>query len=442
MNYNKYIETAKKMGLDDFELYVQKNYRLSIELFQQEISNFTIADSTILAARGIYKGKMGYAYSELNDNTTPLFLAEQVIENAKCISTTEVPEIFKGSSHYKKKKTYDPSLEAISNETKISLLKDIETKLRGIDSRIIEVGGVSYEESVGEVSIINSHGLFLKHKSNDFMIYAEAVAKENEEIKTGYKIHFGTSLDGFNIDDFVKEVAKTALDKLGGEPCKSKSYPCVFNQKVFSSLLNCYLASLNAEEVQRHSSFLEGKIGQPVASKKLTVIENPLAKNVFFRYFDDEGVATYSKTLIEKGILKTYLYNLGAAKKAGVSSTGNGYKASPKGKIGIQFTNIFVKEGNKSEEEIFAKIKDGVYITEIQGLHAGMNVTSGNFSLQASGFMIKDGKIDKPVNLITIAGNLLKVMEDIVCLANNSETQLSAITCPSAYIKSISVSGK
>lgn len=442
MNYKKYIEVAKKMGLEDFELYVQKSYRLSIELFHQEISNFTIADSIILAARGIYEGKMGYAYSELNDNTTPIFLAEQVIENAKCISTTEVPEIFKGSAHYKKKITYDPTLETISNETKIAMLKDIEAKLRKIDSRIIEVGGVSYEESVGEVSIINSHGLSLKHKANDYMIYAEAVAKENEEIKTGYKIHFGTSLNDFNVENFVNQVAKTALEKLGGEPCESKSYPCVFNQKVFSNLLNCYLASLNAEEVQKHSSFLEGKIGQPVASKKLTIIENPLKKNVFFRYFDDEGVATYAKTLIEKGILKTYLYNLETAKKDGVSSTGNGYKASAKGKIGIQFTNIFVKEGNKSEEEIFANIEEGVYITDVQGLHAGMNITSGNFSLQASGFMIKDGKIDKPINLITIAGNLLKVMEDIICLANNSETQLSAITCPSVYIKSISVSGK
>ena len=442
MNYNKYIEAAKKLGLESFELYIQKSYRLSIEVFHHEIGNYTVADSIVLAARGIYEGKMGYAYSELNDKTTPLFLAEQVRENAKCISSSEVPEIFKGSAHYKKKKTYDPRLEEVSTESKIALLHEIETKLREQDERIIEVGGVTYEESVGEVTIINSHGLVLKHKSNDYVIVAEAVAKEGEEVKTGYKIHFGTSLDNFDIDAFAKAVAESTLKKLGGSPCESKQYPCVFNPKVFSSLLSCYLSSINAEEIQRHSSFLEGKLGYPVASKKLTVIENPLEKNVFFRYFDDEGVATFAKPLIEKGILKTYLYNLETARIDGVPSTGNGYKGSAKGKIGIRFNNVIVKEGKQSEEEIFSTISEGIYITEVQGLHAGMNKTSGNFSLQAAGFMIRDGKLAEPVNLITIAGNLLKVMEDIKALANNSETQLSSITCPSVYIKSIAVSGK
>ena len=442
MNYNKYIEEAKKLGIESFELYILSNYRLSIELFHHEISNYTVADSIVLAARGIYEGKMGYAYSELNDKTTPLFLAEQVRENAKCISSTEVPEIFKGSSHYKKKKTYDPRLEQITTEQKIALLHEIETKLREKDERIIEVGGIQYEESISEVTIINSHGLKLSHKSNDLVIVAEAVAKYNEEVKTGYDIYFATNLDKFNVDDFVSKIATETISKLGGSPCESQNYPCVFNPKVFSSLLSCYLSSMSAEEVQRHSSFLEGKLGYPVASKKLTIIENPLEKNVFFRYFDDEGVATSAKYLIEKGVLKTYLHNLSTAKKDGIPSTGNGYKGGAKGKVGIKFNNVLVKEGKRSEEEIFATIGDGIYITEVQGLHAGMNKTSGNFSLQAAGFMIRNGKLAEPVNLITIAGNLLKVMEDIKELANNSKTQLSSITCPSVYIKSIAVSGK
>ncbi len=442
MNYNKYIEEAKKAGLEAFELYIRSSYQLSIEIFHHEISSYTVSDTTILAARGIYNGKMGYAYSEVNSSTTPLFLVEQIKENAKSISSTEVPEIFKGSSHYKKKKTYDPTLETISTENKIALLHEIETKLRNQDPRINEVGGVTYQESVDEVTIVNSYGLILKQKTNDCFVVAEAVAKENDEIKTSYKIYFGSNLDNLDVDSFVKDLAKKALDQLGGKPCESKIYPCVFNPKVFSSLLSCYLSSASAEEVQRHSSLLEGKLGLPIASKKLTVIENPLEKNAFFRYFDDEGVATYSKPLIEKGILKTYLYNLETAKKDGVPSTGNGYKGGPKGKVGIRFNNVFVKPGKYSEEAIFATINEGIYITEIQGIHAGMNTTSGNFSLQANGFMIRNGLIAEPVNLITIAGNLINVMLDIKDLANNSETQLSSITCPSVYIKSITVSGK
>lgn len=442
MNYNKFLEEAKKIGIEGYEIYIEKNYKLSIATFHQEISNYTVADSTILAARGIYDGKMGYAYTELNDKTAPLYLAEQVKENAKGISTTEVPVIFKGSPLYKKKKVYDPSLEKVTAEEKIALLHEIETKLRAEDERIQEVGGVEYEEVVSEITLFNSHGLLLKDKSNYCIVVAEAVAKNGDEVKTGYKIFFDTNPKKLDIDTFVKQVAQETIAKLGGAPCVSKSYPCVFDPQVFSHLISCYLSSMDAEEVQRHSSFLEGKLSQVIASKKVTLIENPLQKNIFFRYFDDEGVATMPKTLIEKGVLKTYLYNLETASKDHVESTGNGYKGSAKGKVGIRYNNVILKPGKRTEEEMMSHIEEGVYITDVQGLHAGMNRQSGNFSLQASGFMIRNGKIAEPINLITIAGNLLKVMQDVLEVANNSKTQLSSITCPSVYIRSIAVSGK
>lgn len=442
MKYQKYLDEAKKIGIDAFELYVCHTYRLGIELFHHEISSYTVADTTILAARGIYNGKIGYAYSELNNATTPLYLAEQVKENAKVITNTETPYIFEGSSFYKKKNTFNPSLNAISTQEKIQMLNDIETKLRAFDERIVEVGGVSYEENITEISLVNSYGLSLKHKTNDFSLYAEAVAKQDEEVKTGYELVFGNDLASINIDDVVAKAAKKTISQLGGEPCLSNKYPCVFTPQVFASLLNCFLSSATANEILKHSSFLEGKLNALVASKKLTVIENPLLKNVFFRYFDDEGVATMPKTVIEKGVLKTYFHNLTTAHQMGVEPAGNGYKDSSKGKVGIHYVNLMVKTGKHSESEMIEGLHEAVYITDIQGLHSGMNQQSGNFSLQAKGFMIRNGKIAEPINLITIAGNLLNVMNDIKDIANNNETQISSINCPSVLIKAISVSGK
>lgn len=442
MNYQKFMDEAKKIGLESFELYVSRSYRLGIELFHQEISSYTVADVTIIAARGIYQGKMGYAYSELNDNTTPLYLAEQVKENAKAISSSEAAYIFEGSFLYKKKKVFSPNMEKMSTEEKIQMLHEIETKLRAYDTRIVEVGGVSYEESISEVTLINSYGLELKHKSNDFMIYAEAVAKENDEVKTGYKIVFGNDPTTIDVDDLVKKSAENALSKLGGAPAISKDYPCVFSPKVFASLMSCFLSSANAEEVLKHSSSLENKLGDLVASKKVTIIEDPLMRNVFFRYFDDEGVATSSKTIVERGVLKTYLHNLSTVHQMGVAPTGNGYKAGAKGKVGISLCNVYLKPGKHSEEEMLSSIIEGVYINDVQGLHAGMNMQSGNFSLQAAGFMIRNGKIAEPINLITIAGNLFEIMKNVKDIANNVETQLSSITCPSVYVRSIAISGK
>ncbi|HBS02609.1 MAG TPA: TldD/PmbA family protein, partial [Firmicutes bacterium] len=122
-------------------------------------------------------------------------------------------------------------------------------------------------------------------------------------------------------------------------------------------------------------------------------------RNVYFSYFDGEGVACTNKDVIKNGKLMTYFYNRETAKKDGVETTGNAFWGG--GKIGTAFGNVFVKPGKKSFDELISDIKEGVYITDVAGLQTGMNANSGDFSCQAEGFLIKDGKLDKPLNLIT-----------------------------------------
>ena len=138
--------------------------------------------------------------------------------------------------------------------------------------------------------------------------------------------------------------------------------------------------------------------------------------------------------------MKTYLYNRETAAKDGVESTGNGAWGS--GKFGTTFSNIFVKGGKASFDELISPIKEGVYITEIAGLGTGMNANSGNFSCQAEGYMIRDGKIAEPLNLITISGNLFKMFKDLKGFSNRTEIDDSAVSVGDAYIKSLSIGGK
>jgi PmbA protein len=238
----------------------------------------------------------------------------------------------------------------------------------------------------------------------------------------------------------VKSVGDKVLAKFGGAPCTSGKYPTVLRNDVFANLVNYFISSASSDEVQRQSSFLIGKLGQQIASKKVTILEKPLQRNVFFSYFDDEGVATMDKEIVNHGVLKTYLYNRETAKKDGVASTGNGQWEGDK--IGIGYGNIVVKGSNKSFEEMIAPIKEGVFITEIEGLGTGMNAQSGNFSCQAQGFMIKDGKLDAPLNLITLSGNLLEMLQDVKALDNNERLLMSSFTCPDVYIKKMAIGGK
>ncbi len=440
MNTKKFFELAKEKGLESAQLQISKSKSTSVSLFHHEIDNYSINDSQSIMACGVYHGKFGSCRTEEFNKDTFSFLVNGIIDSAAINEKEEKAELFKGSKKYHKKNVYSKELAEVKIEDKIALIKDIENRLFSFDKRINDVSEVVYNESESSSEFYNSYGLKLKQKSNYYFLYAGVVAKVGEEVKTGFDLSFGNDLSTFNKEEFVKNVAEKALAKFGGEPCESGKYPTVLENDVFGDLINYFLSSASADEVQRQSSFLIGKIGQRVASNKLNIMEKPLQKNVFFSYFDDEGVATKDKDILKKGILMNYFYNRETAKKDGVESTGNGQWQG--GKIGIGYSNIVVKGSKKTFTEMITPIKKGVYITEIAGLGTGMNAQSGDFSCQAQGFMIENGKLSTPLNLITISGNLLKMLNDIKALDNNVVLRLNSIACPDVLIKKMAIGGK
>ena len=441
LNEKKFFELAKQNGFEAADLSYSHSVSTSVSIFHKEIDSFTEHETISLVARGIVDGKFGAVLTEQIDKNTPQFLVDSIKATAKIIEKDEKGIIFKGSEKYHRKNLFNKAVEEMKVSDAIKTCLEVEKKLYAYDKRINEVVMVGYENEISDSFLTNTYGLKLKSKQGTYTFYSEVTAKEGDEVRTGFKVFVSMDPNEFNVDEFVKDVAEDALKKLGSTQCKSKKYPVVFNPETASILLKVFLGPIDYEEVEKKSSYFVDKLNQQVASKKLTVIENGLAKNIFFDYFDDEGVAINKKEIIKKGILKTYLYTLEQAEKVGVEPTGNSEVAG--GKAHAKLNQIFVKPGKKSEEEIFSSIKEGVYITDLQGIHAGINHRSGNFSLQSAGFMIRDGKIAEPLSLITIADNLLNLFNNIKDVANNSKLIIqTATTCPSIYVKKISVTGK
>lgn len=442
LNEKKFFELAKANKFEAADFTFSHSKSTSVSVFHKEIDSYEEHETISLLARGIINGKFGTAVTEKIDKNTPQFLINSIKETASLIEKEDAGIIYKGSKKYHKKNVYNKAIEEMDVRKAISTCFEIEKKLYDYDKRIKEVICVGFSKDTGDSLLANSYGLRLKEKIATYSYYAQISASVGEETRTGFKVFASLDENEFNVDKFVKEVADEALNKIGSTQCKSKKYPVVLNPETASLLLKFFLSASDAEDIDKKSSFFVGKLNQQIASKKLTVVENPLVKNVFFKYFDDEGVATNKKYIVKNGVLQTYLYTLEMAKKYGVEPTGNSYSGSS-GKPSAALKQLFVKPGKKSEEEILSTIKEGVYITELQGLHAGMNRTSGNFSLQAEGFMIRDGKLSEPLALITIAGNLLEMFGNIKYIANNSKFVLQTSTmCPSIMIKKMAVTGK
>ncbi len=435
MNINKFLSKAKEANLEVAEIKISKSTSSSISIFRGQIESNEFSSTSSLVARGIYNGKLGAVISENLDDSSIDSIISDIKTNATLIEKEEEPIIFKGSEKYKKKNMFNKELDKITTKDALPILYEIERKTKEKDPRVTDVeASFSMEES--EFTHVNSYGLNLKNHSNYCVIYASVYMKDGDVVKDNMNIVFGNEFK-IDIDTFVEKLIEECKQKFNPVSISTNTYKGVIDRDAVSSLIDALISNTSSEQTQRHSSVFEGKEGQKVLSSKLTIDEVPLKNNVFRTYFDSEGVATFNKTIIRKGVLETLLYNLETAKKANKESTGNGQGSSS---IGVGYTNLTVKKGKLSKEQLFEKIQNGVYITSIQGLHAGLNPRSGDFSLQAEGFLIKDGKIDNFLTLFTVGGNLFKLFNDIIAVANDSKLMLSSIETPSIAFKNIKIS--
>ncbi|HOM32222.1 MAG TPA: metallopeptidase TldD-related protein [Bacilli bacterium] len=439
MNVKKFFELAKEKGLEAAELVIQKNKGIEMSVYDESVEKYTLASTINVLARGIYKGKMGFAMSEKDDKTTAQYLVAQIKMSAGVSETEDLSIIFEGSPKYRKKSFFNKELATISESTKLESLFTIEKALKKAHPLITSVSTVQYSEIESDYKLFNSYGLKLTNKQNYFYYGTWVVAKEGDDVKSHVEVFLDNDYSKFDADTFVKKAADGVIEKLGGKPCATKDYPVVFNPKMTASLLTAYLTSASADRVEKNTSLFADKLNERVASSKVTVLDAPLTANLFYRYFDDEGVAKTNKPIIKNGILQTFFHNLSTATKMGVEPTGHGRNTG--GRISVGISNITLKPGRNDFDTLIKDIKEGVFITELMGLHSGLNTTSGDFSLQAAGFMIRDGKVAEPVNLITVAGNLVKLFNDVKAVANENELQLSSYTTSSILVKSLKIAG-
>lgn len=439
--FDKFFELAKKAGIEECEFSVASSYSLGFSLFHGEIDDYQTNESYTYFARGLYKGKMGAIVSDTFEKGAEELFVKTIIENASVIENDDPVFIFKGSEKYKKISTFNKELANIPVKTKLENLYKLEAKIKELDKRIIEVQTVGYAESSTSMTMMNSHGLKLHEKNNDFAYYGGAIAKNDDQVKTGFDLQFGNDFSKLDIDALAESIVKESVSQLGGYQCDSATYKAVLSPRVVNSLMNAYIASAIAEDVQKNSSLFVGKLNQKVASSKVSVASKPLAKTIFARSFDDEGVATRNMDVIKNGVLMNYFYNLTTAAKDGVESNGHGAVGGGS-KVFTSPWYLEMKPGKKTRDELFAYVNNGVYITEVQGLHAGLNPRSGNFSLQSTGFMIENGKVTHPLDIITVSGNLVDLFKSIEFVGSDSNEFSNASNCPSVVVKKIAVSGK
>lgn len=439
LNFKKLFLKAKEENLEPFEVTSKSALSLSISLFNDEVENLTSSTDGGIYARGLYKDQLGSFSSDKADNSEIDFIVNQVLENAKYGIKGE-PELFlKPGLKYQRVHTYFKGLENITSELLVSLGQKIYKLAKELDSRI-DVVQTSLEYSSTIETAQNSNGLKLKDKSNRLVITTSLQAKDGKEIQSGFNYAFVTDLNKLNYEEFTKEAVRKTVSQFNGIEVSSNKYNVLLNNESAAILLSILLDQTSAYSVKNHLSLFENKVGQQVLSKKLTILDAPHSKTLFDTSFDDDLYPTSNKVIVDKGVLKTYLYDLQTAKEFNTTTTGNG--TSEGGKVVPAFNFMVIKKGRLSFEELVKKVNNGIYITSLEGIGTGINSQSGDYSLQASGYLIEDGKISKPIPLMTASGNLLKDFNKVEAVGSDSKLTYYGVNSPSIILRKISVSGK
>lgn len=447
MDIKKFIDELYKKAiaseLEEFEIYYSLGKSFSVKIFNGEIEGYKNSTGIGVSLRGIFENKMGYSYTSSINNTSIEELINEVISNSKVLEGTEKENIFRGDEKYKTIDNYNEEFEKLDVLEKTNFSKNMEEYAKNFNSKVKSVNHCLFQTGTGERIIRNSKELNLFSKKNSGCAYISVIVEEGEETKTGSSYVVGNDFSKYSYKELAENAVSKALKKLGGVPVSSGDYPIIFDSDSFGDILGSFSGIFSAESIDKGTSQLKNKIGEIIASEKITLVDDPFYLNgPASRSFDDEGVATSYKKIIDKGVLKTYLHNMKTAEKFKVKTTGNAKKSSYAGTINIAPSNFYIENGVKNIQELMSLKDKGILITDLAGLHSGLNSISGDFSLSAEGFYFENGKIIHSVSQITIAGNFFELLKSIEEIGNDFKFGMGSVGTPSILVSKLSISGK
>jgi PmbA protein len=448
MTFNEFkqlvIAECAAQGIAEYELYYQVGESTSVDTFQHQLNEFTSSFSGGLCFRAIVNGKMGYASTEDLSAEQAKAVVAKAMDSASVLEAEEAVFLGEGGQVYEPLE--DRSYPLPTTEELIAKVLETTEKLYAADPMAVDGCQTQGIIETSEIAIYNSKGLDLQQKSSVAGLVAVGVVSNGQEMSNDYQIKLG-QLDKIDVDALTAKAVSGAKEKLGGEVAPTGQYPVVFNPEAMTSLLGVYSSIFNSESAQKGLSKLAGKEGETIAASCVNLIDDPFHKeNPEPMNFDAEGSPTHKKAVIENGVLNTLLYNLKTAAVAGKKTTGNASKAGYDSAVGIRPFTMYLAGGEMTEEELLAKVGNGVYITDLSGLHAGADAISGDFSLQSAGYMIENGVKTTYVKSFTVAGNFYELLKNIVALANNSHLPRAmgstTFGAPTVWVDGLSVAGK
>ncbi len=421
---------ALENGAQQVSVSISNSKSSSVEVRDEKIDKLEQAIESGLSIRLYVDNKYSsHSTNRLNKEDLAHFI-DEAIAGTKYLSEDEFRTLPDPGLYYKGNgaslETLDSGFDKIDPQQKIDLAFKTEKEVLGKDERIISVS-TSYYDGLNQRVMVTSNGFEGDTSSSYYGINASVSVKSNEARPES---DWGESEIFFNKlakEGIGQKALERALNKIGQKKIASGKLPMIVENRQVGRIFGPLISALNGSAIQQKNSFLMDKLGQKVASEKLTITDDPfIPSGRGSRFFDSEGLATVKRPVFENGVLKTYYIDTYYGKKLQMEPTSG------------STTNVVFKTGAKDLQGLIESVSRGILVTGFNG--GNSNGTSGDYSYGIEGFLIENGKLTQPVSEMNITGNMKDLWSNIGEIGNDVNKNSSWLT-PSILFEGVDFSG-
>jgi PmbA protein len=433
---------AKHSGATEADIIIADGETFSVQVRLGAVDRLTKAREKHLGLR-VFVGKRSASTSTSDFSVVSL---NQLVAETCILAKAVVEDQVSGLPAADQMAGETPDLDLydstrLNTEQQIELAKRVEAAAMSMDERVTNSEGGDFDSSSGRVVLGNSHGFLGEYQSSSFSMAVSPVATDPETGAMQRDSWYAVQRKFAKLDSpeaVGLEAARRTVRKLGARKVATQRVPVVFDSETAGSLMGNLCSAVSGYSLYKGASFLAGQLDKPLTPESVTVYDDGrVVGGLGSRPFDGEGLPTRKTTVVERGVLKSYLLDTYSGRKLGLVSTGNASRSVGENPS-VGPTNFYLAPGTKTAQDIIKTVKQGLYVTDLIGF--GINMVTGDYSRGASGFWIEGGELGYPVEEITIAGNLKDMFAGIEMIGSDLVFR-GRIASPTVKIAEMMVAG-
>ncbi|UBV44073.1 TldD/PmbA family protein (plasmid) [Deinococcus taeanensis] len=422
------------------EVYATRGTSTSVRAFQGEVSEFKLHGRQGVGLRALVRGAWGYSFTENLARPALDRALQSALENAELVA----PEAGSALVAWGEPPSLDlhgEGLSGVTVEQKVQVAIALERTAREADPRVTSVPYGGYGDSDSETLVGNTQGLSRGFKALYAHHFVAPLVSENGQNKMRGDWQFTREFTELDPTQTALNAVRKSVALLGAHPAPSGTFPAVISGECLGELLSLFAGMFSAKMVEEGKSPLAGRLGDTIGSALITLVDDPtLPRGLNSRAFDAEGCPSAPLTLLSAGRLTAFMHNAQTAARAGTQSTGHASRPGYQGLVGVGPSNLLLEPGRTPAAEIRAGVT-GVLLTGVSGGHAGAHPYTGEFSLEAEGFWLDSGDVTHPLEVFTVAGNILDLLRDVEAVSDTPEWSQYGTGMPAVRVRALSVGG-